>query len=41
MEIPTYYNSFYAGDSKQGEEVVEYIGIIDLVAKVDGAVTMI
>lgn len=36
MEIPTYYNSLFAGDSKPGEEVVEYIGIIDLVAEVRG-----
>ncbi len=38
MEIPTYYNSFLAGDTRADEDVVEYIGIIDLVAKVKGLV---
>jgi len=38
MEKLTYYNSFLAGDTKAGEEVIEFLGIIDLVAKVDGKV---
>lgn len=36
MEKVVYYNSLLAGDSKEGEEVIEYIGIMDLFAKVNG-----
>lgn len=38
MEKLVYYNSLLAGDSKPDEEVVEYLGIIDLLARVDGKV---
>lgn len=35
MEKLVYYNSLLAGDTKEGEDVIEYLGIIDLLAKVD------
>lgn len=35
MEKLVYYNSLLAGDSKEGEDIVEYLGIIDLLAKVN------
>lgn len=38
MEQLVYYNSFLAGDTKAGEEVIEYLGILDLLARVDGKV---
>lgn len=36
MEEVVYYNSFYAGDTKEGEPVIEFGGIMDLLAKVNG-----
>lgn len=36
MEEVVYYNSFLAGDTKEGEHVIEFGGIIDLLAKVGG-----
>lgn len=36
MEKPYYYNSLLAGDTKKSQPVVEYIGVIDLIAKVNG-----
>lgn len=41
MEQLTYYNSLLAGDTKEGEFVIEYIGIIDLVARVNNVVTIV
>lgn len=41
MEQLTYYNSELAGDTKEGEFVIEYIGIIDLVARVNKIVSII
>ncbi len=38
MEQLVYYNSYFAGDTFEGEEVVEYLGILDLLARVDGKV---
>lgn len=38
MERLVYYNSLLAGDTKEGEEVIEYLGILDLLARVDGKV---
>lgn len=38
MEKLVYYNSLLAGDTKEGEEVIEYLGILDLLARVDGKV---
>lgn len=38
METLVYYNSLLAGDTKEGEEVIEYLGIIDLLARVNGKV---
>lgn len=38
MEKLTYYNSLLAGDTKEGEEVIEYLGILDLLARVNGKV---
>lgn len=35
MEKLVYYNSLLAGESKEGEDVIEYLGIIDLLAKVN------
>jgi hypothetical protein len=35
MEQLVYYNSFLSGDTKKGEEVIEFFGIIDLFAEVD------
>ena len=39
MEDILYYNSFYAGDTKEGEIVVEFWGIRDLFARVNGVLT--
>lgn len=36
MEEVVYYNSLLAGDTKAGEPVIEFGGIMDLLAKVDG-----
>lgn len=41
MEDVVYYNSFLAGDSKAGEPVIEYVGIRDLFAKVNGQLEVI
>ena len=38
MEKLVYYNSFLAGDTKEGEPVVEFLGILDLLARVNGKV---
>jgi hypothetical protein len=38
MEQLVYYNSLLAGDTACGEDVVEYLGIMDLLARVDGNV---
>lgn len=38
METLVYYNSLLAGDTREGEEVVEFLGIMDLLARVDGKV---
>lgn len=35
MEDPIYYNSYYAGDTKKGEPVIEFAGRRDLLAKVN------
>ena len=40
-EYAIYYNSFLAGDTKEGETVIEYIGIIDCVARVNGRIFVI
>lgn len=36
MEEVIYYNSYFAGDSKEGEPIVEFAGRKDLFAKVNG-----
>lgn len=36
MEEVVYYNSLLSGDTKEGEHVIEFGGIIDLLAKVNG-----
>lgn len=36
MEEVVYYNSLLSGDTKEGEPVIEFGGIMDLLAKVDG-----
>jgi hypothetical protein len=41
MEKTVYYNSFFAGDTKEGEEIIEYIGILDLLAIVNGKLTVV
>ena len=41
MEEVIYYNSFYAGDSKEGEPIVEYAGRKDLFAKINGNLEVI
>lgn len=41
MEKLVYYNSLLAGDTKAGEPVIEFVGLIDLVARVDGVVEVI
>jgi hypothetical protein len=41
MEKMFYYNSFLAGDTKEGEELIEYFGYADLVARVNGRLAMI
>lgn len=38
MEKLVYYNSLIAGDTKEGEPVIEFLGILDLLARVDGKV---
>ena len=38
MEKLVYYNSLLAGDTQEGEDVVEYLGILDLLARVNGKV---
>lgn len=38
MEEVVYYNSFLAGDTKKGEPIVEFGGIMDLLAKVNGLI---
>lgn len=38
MEKPVYYNSFLAGDTKEGEDIVECLGIMDVLARVNGVV---
>jgi len=38
METLVYYNSLIAGDTSAEEDVVEYLGIMDLLARVDGKV---
>lgn len=41
MEDPIYYNSFYAGESKEGEPVIEFAGRRDLFAKVNGQLEVV
>lgn len=41
MEKLVYYNSLLAGDTKKNEEVVEFYGFIDLVAKVNGKLAIV
>lgn len=41
MENIVYYNSFYAGDTKEGEIVVEFWGIQDLFARVNNVLTVV
>lgn len=41
MEEPVYYNSLLSGDTKEGEPVIEFSGILDLVAKVNGQIEVI
>lgn len=41
MEEPVYYNSLIAGDSKEGEPVIEYVGIMDLLARVNGVIKVV
>lgn len=36
MEEVVYYNSFLAGDTKEGEPIIEFGGIMDLLARVNG-----
>jgi len=38
MEQLVYYNSYLAGDTKEGEPVIEFLGILDLLARVNGKV---
>jgi len=38
LEHVVYYNSFFAGDTKEGEEVIEYVGIMDVLVKENGEV---
>lgn len=38
MEEVVYYNSFLAGDTKKGETVIEFGGVMDLLARVDGKI---
>lgn len=38
MEKFVYYNSFFAGDTKANEDVIEFLGIIDVIARVNGKV---
>jgi hypothetical protein len=41
MEKIVYYNSLLAGDTKEGEDTIEYFGILDLLAKVNGKIMLI
>lgn len=41
MEKVLYYNSLLAGDSKEGEEIVEFLGIMDCLAKVNGTILVL
>lgn len=41
MESIVYYNSFFAGDTKEGEIVIEFWGIRDLFARVNGKMTVV
>ena len=38
MEEVVYYNSLLAGDTKEGEHVIEFGGIMDLLARVNGKI---
>ncbi len=41
MEELVYYNSYLAGDTKAGEDIIEYLGIMDLLARIDGKIEVI
>lgn len=41
MEKMFYYNSLLAGDTKEGEPIVEYFGYADLIAKVNGRIAVV
>lgn len=41
MEDPIYYNSFYAGESKAGEPVIEFAGRRDLFARINGQLEVV
>lgn len=38
MEKFVYYNSLLAGDTKEGEDTIEFLGIIDVIARVNGKI---
>jgi len=41
MEQVVYYNSNLAGDTEDGEDVIEYVGILDLLAEINGQIRVI
>lgn len=41
MEKLVYYNSFYAGDTKEGEDLIEFLGIMDLLARVNEIIELV
>lgn len=41
MEQTVYYNSLLAGDSNKDEPVVEYAGILDCIARIDGKIKVL
>ena len=41
MEKLVYYNSLLAGDTQEGEPIIEYYGFLDLVARVNGKVAVV
>lgn len=41
LEKLVYYNSSLAGDTREGEGVIEYLGIMDCLARVDGEILVL
>lgn len=41
MEKVVYYNSLLAGDTKEGEEVIEFLGILDCLARVNSEILVL